>query len=265
MVERSTPREDADLLQGCLAERPHGLPAFDHAWALFLDFDGTITEIARLPGEVHLEPAVKAAVIAKSRILSGALAIISGRTIAEIDGYFAPLRLSSAGMHGAEIRLANGERVVINTGSRRSFAIAGARIRQLVSKYPGVVLEEKPLGLSLHYRAAPERATMCWDAAKDATRGYKNLDVRPGKMVVEIADSLINKGSALEQFMRQPVFRGRTPVYAGDDEADEAAIEAAQAMGGIGIRILDPNGLGKTAAKFSTTDARAVRDWLKSP
>ena len=252
MVAHSASPVSPALTLGCSAERPHGLPAFDRAWALFLDFDGTLTQIAPTPGEVSLEPAVKTAVVNKSRLLSGALAIISGRTIGSLDVFFAPYRLPCAGMHGAEIRLADGDRIVpfsaASSSTLAAIASVGTELKNAISDYPGIVLEEKPLALSLHYRAAPQYADICLALACFSTRGFQHLEVRHGKMVIEIVDRRVNKGRALECFMRQPVFQGRVPVFIGDDDADEAAIALAQSMGGIGIRIIEPNPATPTCA-----------------
>ena len=108
------------------------LPPFDLRWALFLDFDGTLADIAPLPDKAVLQPEVKASVIARREMLSGALALVSGRTIADLDVFFSPCHLAAAGMHGAEMRLPDGERVALSNGNYNVFSVVAARLRAAV-------------------------------------------------------------------------------------------------------------------------------------
>lgn len=252
----------APVITTRMVERFHQLPPFDPRWALFLDFDGTLADIAHSPDLVILEPAIKAAVIAKRRRLSGAVALVSGRTIADLDDHFFPYRLSAAGMHGAEIRLLEGDSAVLRYGNYNVFCVVAARLRAALKACPGVTVELKPLAISVHYRAAPALANVCAAAVHEAIAGCEDVEAQPGKMVVEIIPRRVSKARAVEHFMAHRVFKGRIPVFIGDDAADECAIKTVQDMGGIGIRITDAVTRVPTCARIATHDAGIVREWL---
>jgi trehalose 6-phosphate phosphatase len=241
------------------------LPTFDTSWALFLDFDGTLVDIAPTPQDVSLNPQLKQALCSQSVALSGALAIVSGRTIAELDEYLTPLQLPCAGMHGAEIRLGNGGCIATLKNSdpemSTAFLVARQRLSHAKLAHVGVIIEDKPLGISIHYRAAPATKDACFEAARSAVDGLERLSVRPGKMVVEIVPTGTDKGQAVEQLLRVAPFLGRKPVCVGDDEADEAAFAAAQRLGGFGIRILDQS-CALSGATYRLQGPDAFRKWF---
>jgi trehalose 6-phosphate phosphatase len=240
------------------------LPQISAASALFLDFDGTLADLAPCPRDACVSPRTLAALEALQQRLSGAVAIVSGRTIADLDRCLRPLRMSAAGMYGAELRVGDAAclrdpRLPKATAER--IAALAAKLQRWSGVYPGLTVEHKPLALALHYRQAPQHAARCWHAAHDALQNLSGFAVRPGKMVVEIVPVSSNKGAAIDRLMAAAPFKGRVPLFAGDDTADEAAIDAVQALGGAGIRIVDGPST-PTCARFTVAIADTVRDWL---
>jgi trehalose 6-phosphate phosphatase len=249
---------------GAVTRNAYGLPRIAVETALFLDFDGTLADLCACPADVQIGRGIIDTVAALQRLQSGALAIVSGRTIDDLDRRLAPLRVNAAGMHGAEVRLGDGaivwDRQIPPMASRQLTDVV-TTLTPMIQLNPGLQLEHKPLALALHYRRSPELAALCWQAAQAAIRDVAGFEVRPGKMVVEILPASIDKGTAIRRFMASPPFKGRQPVFAGDDIADEAAIEAVQRMGGIGIRIVDDPST-PTRAMRVVSAAHIVRDWL---
>lgn len=252
------------LEPGPVTLSPSQLPAITVESALFLDFDGTLADLTACPENVRVHPATATAIASLQRHLAGALAIVTGRTIADLDRRLAPLRVKAAGMHGAELRLGDDAIALdprLPPRASEALAAIAETLRPTVAQHPGLQLEHKPLALSLHYRRGPEHAGLCWEAAQAATRSMTGFEVRPGKMVVEIVPATSNKGTAIRCLMASAPFKGRRPLFAGDDAADEAAIEAVQSMGGAGIRIVDEPDT-PTCAYFRVPAATLVRNWL---
>jgi trehalose 6-phosphate phosphatase len=261
---RPKPRRPAALK---IAHNVDDLPTITPTSALFLDFDGTLADLMPTPDDVRITPTTWASIVSLRQHLAGALAIITGRSIVDLDRMLAPLKLSVAGMHGVEMRLGD-DAIIRRVGMPQNIEAilldAAQSLRPLVALNSGLRLEDKTLALSLHYRAAPEHAALCWHAATAAIHDAPSLEVRPGKMVVEIVPRAADKGAAIRDFMSRPPFAGRTPLFAGDDAADEDAIAMVQSMGGIGIRIVDDHHT-PTCATFSVGSAQIVRDWLAQP
>jgi trehalose 6-phosphate phosphatase len=250
-------------------ETADDLPRITSATALFLDFDGTLADLMPTPEDVRVPSGTLASLVAQQKALSGALAIVTGRAIDDLDRLLAPLQLTAAGMHGAEMRLSDDTRTpsdivesrYIRPDTKSALRAAALALGPLVALHKGLRLETKSLALSLHYRGAPEHAALCWQAAVAATRDAQSLDVRPGKMVVEIVPRAAHKGTAIRHFMTLPPFAARMPIFAGDDAADEDAIAAVQALGGTGIRIVD-DAHTPTCAAFSVASPDIIRAWI---
>ena len=227
--------------------------------ALFLDVDGTLLEIEREPGAVHVPERLCHTLADLQVATAGALALVSGRSLEQLDRLFSPLRLSAAGLHGLERRGADGEvkraapdPVILERARRRLAAFAEAA--------PGVLLEDKGLTLALHYRQAPAAARAAVAAAEAAVAASAGaLVLLKGKMVCELKPPEVDKGRAIAAFMTEPPFAGRRPVFAGDDVTDEAGFSAINDLGGISIRIGDGR---PTAAAFRHEDVAAVQTWL---
>lgn len=223
--------------------------------ALFLDFDGTLAEIALQPELVEVPPDLPALLGELSRQLGGALAIITGRRLADIDLFLAPLVLPVAAEHGAVHRLDAAR--LIHLASPDLSHITQVALA-LEAAHPGLQVELKSSAISLHYRKAPQLESLCLEAMTEAVRRTPNVEMMRGKAVFDIKPAGISKGSAIEAFMKEPPFAGRLPLFAGDDTTDEAGFAAVQALGGEGIKIGD----GPSLARQRCASPAAFRAWL---
>jgi trehalose 6-phosphate phosphatase len=228
--------------------------------ALFLDVDGTLLEIEREPGAVHVSEQLCRILEDLQVATGGALALVSGRSLEQLDQLFSPLCLNAAGLHGLERRNL-GWRVERAAPDPAIFERAHKRLAAFVEATPGALLEDKGLTLALHYRNAPAAAGAAIALAKAAAAESDGaLVLLRGKMVCELKPPGADKGRAIVAFMAEPPFAGRLPVFAGDDMTDEAGFAAINRMGGISIRIGDSD---PTAATFAYDDVRAVQTWLR--
>lgn len=209
--------------------------------SLFLDFDGTLVDLADTPDTVVVAPGLVQALTTLRDKLGGRLAIVSGRPIEQIDAMLAPLKLPAAGVHGAERRAANGE---LHYAVTLPLDNARRRLQPLVTHNPDLLLEEKRGALALHYRLAPGLKTVCEQAMQAALEDSPGMVLLHGKMVLELKPAASTKGSAVAAFMKETPFQGHKPVFAGDDTTDEAGIAYAQQAGGMGVKI----GAGPSAA-----------------
>ncbi len=238
---------------------PAPLPSPRPDWALFLDFDGTLVEIAPEPRAVAPSPRLRPMLAALSARLGGAVALISGRPIADLDRLLAPLVLPAAGLHGLERRRADGaiERIAV---PEAALAAARARLAAFAARTPGVLFEDKGLSLALHYRNAPAREADCRAAAQQALAAAQGgLHLLEGKMVFELRPEGGDKGAAIAAFLAEPPFAGRTPVFAGDDRTDEDGFAVVAARGGIALRVGDGQ---DSIAQYRIASVEALLDWL---
>jgi len=239
--------------------QPAPTSAFSRNWALFLDVDGTLLDIAGHPGAVVVDSGLVPLLRRLQAAAAGAVALISGRTVADIDRLFAPLELAVAGQHGLERRDAEGRmhRHAIPAGAIEQ---ARSRLARLAQSRAGVWIEDKGASLALHYRAAPqfgaELARLVGDIVAELGQQF---EVQPGKMVLEIKPGGRDKGTAIAEFMREPPFLGRMPVFVGDDSTDEFGFALVNRSGGYAIKV----GEGGSAARWRLPDAAAVRNWLE--
>lgn len=231
------------------------LPAIQAQSALFLDFDGTLADFAPQPDAVQVPQALVEHLAGLQERLGGALAIVTGRPIADIDRFLFPLVLPVAGEHGAQYRLADGSLRGLPPAPLDA-AIAAAS--SLVAQHPDLLLERKNAGLALHYRNAPALESLCRQTLQLAMASLHGMELLEGKFVLEIKPRGVDKGQAIVVFMAGAPFGGRVPLFAGDDVTDEAAFAAVQAQGGQGIKV----GQGPTAALHRCTGPASVRDWL---
>lgn len=227
--------------------------------ALFLDFDGTLVALTDHPDDIRIEDGVKAVLLALSARLGGALAIISGRSIGDLDRHLALPDLPLAGVHGLERRDFNGKLHLAEIDEAKLHA-ARDRLSRAVGGQEGLLVEEKPGSLALHFRKRPELAVFSRSAMKKAVRDCPEFSLIDGKMVIEAKLGTRNKAAALADFMREAPFAGRQPVYAGDDRTDEDAFIAARQLGGIAIKI----GSGETAAHYRAAGTSQFTGWLRT-
>ena len=226
------------------------------AHALFLDLDGTLAPIAPRPEDVTGDPGLSALLQALARAFEGRVAILSGRTVADVDRITGGPVQAVAGVHGLERRDAQGrvERIQAPAELRQ----AKAAFEDFASGRPGVLVEDKGLGLGLHFRNAPEAGP---EAVRLATRLERELGLehQPGSMVEELRAPGGGKDEALSRFMAEAPFAGARPVAVGDDLTDEAMFLAALRGGGYGV-VVGPR--APTSATHRLSDVAAARAWL---
>lgn len=223
--------------------------------ALFLDFDGTLVEITEHPEKVHLPQELPALLQAVSQRLGGALAMISGRRMADLDRWLQPFDFAGSGVHGIEIRRAPGAAVEELTIC--DLSEVARRLAVEIALLPGVWLEDKRRSLAIHFRAAPAAAWACNELATTVANQF-GLQAIQGKMVVELKGPGTSKGTALSALMREPLFASRCPIYIGDDVSDEDGFAAAAGAGGFGIRV----GTGATGARYRVADVPAAISYV---
>lgn len=226
--------------------------------AVFLDVDGTLLEHAEEPQAVCVDPRMVPLMGQVHAAHGGALALISGRAIVDLDALFFPATLAVAGQHGCERRSADGT-LHRHASPQAQLALAARTIARQMQGFPGLVLENKGMTLALHYRRAPghrafvEQLMRC--AAAELGKGF---ELQAGKFVCELKPNGRNKGTAVQEFLHEAPFAGRMPVFIGDDLTDEYAFRLVNRRAGQSIKV----GPGRTAARWRLADARAVRGWL---
>jgi trehalose 6-phosphate phosphatase len=233
------------------------LPPVSANAAFFIDFDGTLVEIAPRPDLVEVEPRVIHVLDSLSGKFGQAVAVVTGRPLAVVDGFLAPLKLPVAAEHGSIRRDASGL-VHEDVRSIEAVKAAAARLEPLVGANVGLLLERKQASVALHFRQRPELVEVCREAVADAVAGIDGLVVLPGKMIFELRPQGIDKGVAVANFLDEAPFKGRLPLYIGDDVTDEHAFAVVNALGGITVRI---DG-GDTAAQYRT-DRQGLFAWLE--
>lgn len=227
--------------------------------ALFLDVDGTLIEFVRRPEEAHVPRELRQTLEALFRVLDGALALVSGRAIADLDRLFEPLCLPASGQHGAEMRRSDRVQVFASISSPE-LAAKLTPVYAFAAAHPAVFIENKGLSLAVHYRGAEETRdalhTMLNEVVKESgdkvqlIRSHLAFDLRPCG---------VNKGSALDRFMAKPPFVGRVPIFIGDDRTDEDGFGAAIARGGHAIKI---GAGGDSVARWRMDTPSDLRQWL---
>ncbi len=240
------------------AELRHAPPQFAADWALFLDIDGTLLDLAPTPDSVVVSDPLRYCLANLSTTLEGALALVSGRSIGDIDRLFTPLRLPAAGLHGGERRDAEGS-TQRRAADKKLMAAARERLAGLQASFDGLLLEDKGGAIAVHYRARPDlQATVGEACAAIAEELGPNLQVQIGKSVMEFVAAGVSKGSAIEAFLTEAPFKGRKAVMLGDDVTDESGFAAVNAREGISVKV----GEGSSLARWRLTSPAAVRDWL---
>jgi trehalose 6-phosphate phosphatase len=205
--------------------------------AILLDIDGTILDLAPAPQQVWVPPGLRRTLARLDDLTGGAVALVSGRSLADIDLIFSPLQLAAIGGHGAELRVVPGGEAVVRALSLNP--ILKRKLAALTELGSGILVEDKGYSLALHYRSAPDKGETLRAAIQEicATAPRGSIEVLPGKLVFEIKMTGINKASAVRELMTYPPFKGRTPIFVGDDTTDEPVFPMLSQFGGLGFSV----------------------------
>lgn len=234
-------------------------PSFDlDGVSLLLDFDGTLVEIADRPDLVAPEPWVCRELARLHMHLEGRLAIVSGRGAAEVALLLDNPELTIVGSHGAELRFPDG--TMVGPHSPTALPTIVGELQRFAASRPSLFVEEKPLGVALHFRGAPMLEAACREFAEQLATEH-DMCLQPGKMVFEIRCGEADKGLAVQRLMSRAPMAGTRPIFVGDDRTDEPAFVVAQELGGAGVFIGPPR---QTAASYFLPSVQAVHDWLQS-
>lgn len=240
-----------------VTRQPAGIPAFDLSRiALLLDVDGTLLDLAARPDEVCVPDDLRDVLKTLTKCTHCALALVSGRSIAQLDALFAPAKLAIIGCHGAEMRSAPGASVQCRPPLDESIR---RDLYALAAKFPGTLLEDKTYSIAIHYRSAPTLETPLTRAAVEFASACPTLEILEGKAVIEFKPRGYDKATACAALLAYPPFRGRTPVFLGDDVTDERVFDVLPEFSGIGISVGRP----MKGADYMLRSPAAVRAWLR--
>lgn len=239
------------------AEAVHAVPLPESHWCLFLDVDGTLLELAASPQAVIVEPALLELLARLRRAARGAVALVSGRTITDLDSLFGSSDYPAAGLHGCERRDAHGT-LHIAPIAIEQLADLRAGLQRMVERHAGLLLEDKGAGLALHFLQAPQlehqlRAEVALLAAPLVPR-FALLD---GHAVLEVKPAAHTKDSAVTAFMEEEPFRGRVPIFIGDDVTDYGGFAAVRRYQGLAIAV-GP----RVKSEWWLPGPKAVHRWL---
>lgn len=235
------------------------IPALTANTALFLDFDGCLVEIAPRPDAVVIPFGLPERLTRLHDRLGGAVALVSGRDVADLRGYLPGFPGAIAGSHGAELSL-DGRLIETMHAVDLDVPALHRAAADAVADHSAILVERKPHGVALHYRADPSLRQVVEEVMARLADAHPGTVLQPAKMAVELRPAGTSKGGALDRLMTAAPFAGRVPLYAGDDLTDEAAMARAQALGGHGIKI----GAGETVAHHRLSDPAALARWLDS-
>ncbi len=227
-------------------------------WAYFLDVDGTLVNIADTPDAVCVDTALLELIAQLHHCSGGAVALVSGRMISDLQNRIGLSQLPLAGLHGLERRDATG-RLWMHAAAPATKDMIKQALVPVLARHPGLLLEDKGLTLALHYRLAPRLASYVHRLMAGFLRDAgADLELQRGKCVVEIKPAGIDKGTAVAEYLLEWPFRGRCPVFIGDDLNDEHGFARVNQVGGISIKV----GKGRSCATFRLPDVAAVHQWL---
>lgn len=233
-------------------------PGANAGWGLFLDVDGTLLDFASRPDDVEVPAQLHGDLVRMRTRLQGAVALLSGRPLSQLDRLFDWHAQAAGGLHGAELRTPDGREHI--TGDDDAFASVHARAAALVADVKGVILEDKRRALALHFRHAPAAHAAAERIAdvllQDAGDQYT---LQHGDQVIELKPAGVDKGRALEALMQVAPFRGRRPWMLGDDLTDEDAFRHVNACDGVSVIVGDRR---PTVARYALADPASVRAWL---
>jgi trehalose 6-phosphate phosphatase len=256
-----TPQQDGSPQQNApeTVPVPHSMLPHLHELAVLLDIDGTLLDLAPTPREVWVPPGLA---VTLNRLLdgtAGALALVSGRSLNDIDLIFAPEQFPAVGGHGAEMRLSIDSEAVATHAPPMDKELK-RRLAAIAKLSPGILLEDKGYSLALHYRLAPHAEKAIYEAVSLIRADLPNapIEVLPGKCVCEIKHSGFNKASGVLELMKHEPFKGRRPIFIGDDVTDESVFAIMPDLHGFAFSV------GRRAQGVSGhfDEPRDVREWL---
>jgi trehalose 6-phosphate phosphatase len=226
--------------------------------SLFLDFDGTLVEIAERPDAVRVDTRLRRLMQRLRERMGGRLALVSGRAAAEINAFFGEPAFIVSGSHGMEFHYPGGETVLAPRPEGLDAALAA--MRDFACAWPDVLVEDKPLGAALHYRGTPQAEAGCVALAQ-ALAARHDLHLQTGKKMIEVRAGGGDKGAAIRSLMERSEMQGTTPIFLGDDDTDEPGFVAAALLGGAGV-LIGPH--RPTSARYRLSGVSEVLDWLEA-
>ncbi len=229
--------------------------------ALFLDFDGTLVPLAAHPDAVTLPPRQRRLLSECHALWEGAVALVSGRHLQDLEHLTTPLPMTLVGCHGAQWRTFDGNRHALKREHHDASRIATV-LGEFCDRHPGTFFEDKTYAFALHYRQAPQCQDACRDIMHRLQQAHgRHYTLSEGKCLLELRQAGCHKGRAIEALLETPPFRDRTPIFIGDDSTDEDAFPIVNAHNGISIRV------GKTVgskARYHLNSVEEVLTWLES-
>jgi len=236
------------------------LPPLDRRWALLLDVDGTLLNIAPTPERVQVPAGLPELLRSLHRALAGALALVSGRSLAGIDALFGPFQFPAAGQHGAELRIWPGAGTRLAATRPDGLDALLKELSAVAARHPGLALEDKGLTLAVHYRQAPRCEAMLRRLLADRVRArLPDYEILESRKAFDLRARGTTKGTAVEALMRHPPFRGRLPAFFGDDATDRDGFAAALAHGGLAVQVGPRR---SDLARYTLASPSRLRAWL---
>ena len=235
----------------------HKPPPANPEWAWFFDIDGTLVELAPTPSDIVIHDDLTDLIVRLTEESGGAVSLITGRAISDVDEFLPLPQVSVAGQHGAEVRTPAGAHDVADVAV--DFESIAREVAAVCARHPGLIAEHKGSSVALHYRRVPKLAGYATRFMRELQKRYgPGLVLQKGKRVVELRPDSADKGRAISSLMMRKPFAGRVPVFVGDDITDEAGFHAVNNLNGISIKV----GSGKTVARYRLKNVNDVREWI---
>lgn len=234
------------------------MPGVDDRWALFLDVDGTLLDFVDQPDQVYVDPRLRELIEDLYGALDGALALVSGRSLDDLDDLFGHPPWAMAGLHGLELRSADGRYRGVHIGATRRSLVRDIA-QDIAAGLPGVSLEDKGMAVALHCRTSPHLFDRLHERVTRVLPSIAGYEMQPGNLVIELKPEGMDKGSAVASLLSAWPFKGRQPVYVGDDLTDEHGFAVANLENGLSVRVGNRE---PSLARYCLPEPAAARAWL---